>query len=81
MPQTQFKLEGDYAPWYIGWRACIKTISDILRQFYEVPSFLPEVSNGFDFSQWIWMGTPGFGAPFHIESKIQAGASISPQLF
>ena len=63
MPQEQWKLQGDYQPWYVGWaNYCDKRASDILKEYYEVPSFLPE-----DGREWIFMGTPGFGADFHVD--------------
>ena len=42
MPENQWKMEGNFEPWYFGWTVCEKTKSAILRQFYETPNFLPE---------------------------------------
>ena len=64
MPQSQWKLQGDYKPWYVGWANCDNKASDILSQYYENPSFLPEGSKSTK-REWIFMGTPGYGAPFH----------------
>ena len=66
MPQKQWKLEDTYVPWYVGWwsNACDNRASEILKQYYEMPPFLPDGSN-LGTQQWIFMGTPGFGASFH----------------
>ena len=64
MPQNQWKLQGDYKPWYVGWANCDNKASDILSQYYQSPYFLPENSKSIK-KEWIFMGTPGFGAPFH----------------
>ena len=76
MPQNQWKLQGDYKPWYIGWNVCDKTKDGILGQFHETPFFLPEGSIQLSSKpkrrhwkgRWIFMGTPGFGAHFHMDN-------------
>ena len=75
MPPNQWKLQGDYKPWYIGWNECEKTKNDILQQFYETPFFLPKGSVDLAITDkhkdwktlWIYMGTPNTGAYFHID--------------
>ena len=68
MPEEQWKLQGDYKPWYIGWgNECDKRASDIIKQYYEVPNFLPKGLASAE-REWIFMGTPGFGADFHTDN-------------
>ena len=57
----------DYIPWYIGWANCDEKAGDILRQHYQIPFFIPEDSAPGK-KDWIFMGTPGFGAPFHLDN-------------
>ena len=66
MPSTQWKLKGDYVPWYVGWwsTTCDIRASDILKQYYEIPFFLPKGSHS-ESQEWFFMGTPGLGATFH----------------
>ncbi|CAL8070782.1 unnamed protein product [Orchesella dallaii] len=45
---------------------CDAEISHILRQYYEIPYFLPETAES-THADWIFMGTPGFGAQMHID--------------
>ena len=76
MPQNQWKMEGDYKPWYIGWNVCEKTKNEILRQFYEIPFFIPEGSIHLESNSnhkywkglWIFMGSTGLAATFHIDN-------------
>jgi len=78
MPQNQWKMQGDYKPWYIGWNVCDRTKNDILQQFYETPFFIPEGSINLASTieemewkgLWIFMGTPGVAAPSHIDSLV-----------
>ena len=68
MPQNQWKLEGDYKPWYLGWEnGCDERARDILKQYYETPKFLPKSSDS-DGKQFIFMGTSGYGAFFHQDT-------------
>ena len=67
MPQDQWKLQGDYKPWYVGWTICDENVADIFKQNYEIPFFLPEDLNS-DQLEWIFMGTPGFGATLHRDN-------------
>ena len=53
-------------PWYVGWSNCNNYASEILRQHYERPEFLPEESE-MSRIDWIFMGTPGYGAHMHID--------------
>merc|ERR1711879_741404 len=67
MPEEQWELIGDYKPWYIGWaNDCDKRVSKILEQYYEMPSFLPDGLAPPE-KNWIFMGTSGYGANFHVD--------------
>ena len=59
-------MQDNFKPWYVGWKICYKKLSDILKQFYEMPSFLPKAWM-LDRNEWIFMGTPGFGAHSHLD--------------
>ncbi|XP_045460871.1 uncharacterized protein LOC123671196 [Harmonia axyridis] len=56
-------------PWYVGWSNCFKRGSDILRNFYDKPYFLSNLSESINLS-WIFMGTPGKGAPLHVDNVV-----------
>ena len=76
MPENQWKMQGDYKPWYIGWNVCEKTKNDILQQFHQTPFFLPKDSINLASTitrrdwkgMWIFMGTTHSGAPFHLDN-------------
>lgn len=54
-------------PWYVGWSNCNnKYVSKILRKHYKRPYFLPDESE-MSRLDWIFMGTPGYGAEIHID--------------
>ena len=67
MPKSQWTLQGKYKPWYVGWKICDKKASNVMQQFYESPSFLPKSWKLINTQEWIFMGTPGVGARFHID--------------
>ena len=69
MPQEQWKLQGHYKPWYVAWKSnsCDKRAGAVLKQYYETPFFLPNNSHSIT-QEWIFMGTPGFGASFHQDA-------------
>ncbi|XP_025017535.1 uncharacterized protein LOC107366324 [Tetranychus urticae] len=59
-------VDADYfKSWYIGWSNCDPSITQKLRQYYKRPSFLPSDSEDSRLD-WIFMGTPGYGAPMHV---------------
>ena len=60
-------MQGNYSPWYIGWANCDEEAGEILREFYQRPDFLPPDSES-GRRDWIFMGTPGYGAPYHIDN-------------
>lgn len=47
---------------------CDPTVTRILRQYYQRPHFLPKDSEDSRLD-WIFMGTPGYGAPMHVSSN------------
>ena len=53
-------------PWYVGWSNCNNHASKILRNHYKRPYFLPTESE-MSRIDWIFMGTPGYGASIHID--------------
>merc|ERR1712002_1070717 len=44
MPMRQWKMLDNYKPWYVGWANCDEKATEIMRQHYETPFFLPEDS-------------------------------------
>ncbi|XP_033102091.1 uncharacterized protein LOC117105141 [Anneissia japonica] len=54
-------------PWYIGWSNCDSQAANILREHYKRPYFLPHDSESSK-TDWIFMGTPDYGAHLHIDS-------------
>ena len=56
------------SPWYIGWSNCDPRITSQLRQFYHKPQFLP-INSEDSRLDWIFMGTPGYGAPMHVSDS------------
>ncbi len=51
---------------YVGWSNCNGYASEVLRQHYERPYFLPNESE-MSRLDWIFMGTPEYGAAMHID--------------
>ena len=58
---------GAAGSWYVGWANCDPEAAEILRDYYTTPAFLP-TEKGPSRWDWIFIGTPGYGAPFHIDS-------------
>ncbi|KAK3086458.1 hypothetical protein FSP39_018733 [Pinctada imbricata] len=54
-------------PWYIGWSNCDFSAANTLRQHYERPYFLPYSAESSK-TDWIFMGSPGYGAALHIDN-------------
>ncbi|ESO98350.1 hypothetical protein LOTGIDRAFT_114702 [Lottia gigantea] len=54
-------------PWYIGWKNCDYTVGSILRKHYSRPYFLPVLAESSK-TDWIFMGSPGYGAHLHIDN-------------
>ena len=70
MTTERWKMQGNYTPWYFGFANCDKKAVEVLRTYYENPSFLPEGSKS-DRRDWIFMGTPGFGARLHLDHNLK----------
>ena len=51
----------------MGWANCDDEAAEILREYYSVPSFLPEDAEAGK-RDWIFIGTPGYGAPSHLDN-------------
>lgn len=54
-------------PWYFGWSNCNQEVAKILRQHYDRPYFLPELSEN-KAIDWIFMGGRGLGAHMHVDN-------------
>jgi len=67
MEASRWQMKGRYDPWYIGWANCDDEAGKILRDYYRRPDFLPDDSES-GRRDWIFMGTPGFGAPYHLDN-------------
>ena len=67
MPSQRWQMQGNYTPWYFGWANCDEDAGKILRKYYERPNFLPTDSESGQ-RDWIFIGTPGFGAPMHLDN-------------
>jgi len=69
MSKKMKDMKGD--PWYIGWSNCDPQAANILREHYTRPYFLsPEMESSR--TDWIFMGTPGYGAHIHIDNVQQS---------
>ena len=69
MPESRWKMYNNYEPWYFGWSTCNEDVRKILSGLYNWPEFLPKDSES-GRSEWIFIGTPGYGAPFHLDRVI-----------
>ncbi|KAK7507456.1 hypothetical protein BaRGS_00001391 [Batillaria attramentaria] len=54
-------------PWYFGWSNCHAGVQEQLRKHFQLPDFLPANTEGTPMD-WIFMGSPGPGAPLHIDT-------------
>ncbi|XP_011862601.1 PREDICTED: uncharacterized protein LOC105559128 [Vollenhovia emeryi] len=52
-------------PWYVGWKNCHPQILDAMKQFYNVPHFLPDDAE-IPYSNYIFMGYEE-GAVMHLD--------------
>ncbi|KAJ8687199.1 hypothetical protein QAD02_022993 [Eretmocerus hayati] len=66
MSMSRALLESGTEPWYVGWSNCDENIGSILREYYYRPYFLPDTSES-EKTDWIFMGSPGYGAPMHVD--------------
>ena len=67
MTKDRWQLQGNYTPWYFGWANCDTYAGKYIRKFYQQPSFLPKGTEPAN-RDWIFMGTPGFGAKLHLDN-------------
>ncbi|XP_055372169.1 uncharacterized protein LOC129606090 [Condylostylus longicornis] len=67
MPHNRINFEPGTKPWYFGWSNCNSEVSEILRQHYDRPYFLPKLSEN-AVTDWIFMGGSGFGAHMHVDN-------------
>ncbi|XP_025195714.1 uncharacterized protein LOC112594912 [Melanaphis sacchari] len=66
MDDERAKMTPGYTPWYIGWSNCERKSINRLKEHITLPNFLPKLSDRKQ-TLWIFMGTPGHGAPMHID--------------
>ncbi|XP_018397417.1 PREDICTED: uncharacterized protein LOC108775528 [Cyphomyrmex costatus] len=52
-------------PWYVGWKNCHPQILDTMKQFYNIPHFLPDDAE-IPYSNYIFMGYEE-GAVMHLD--------------
>lgn len=62
---------GESSPWYVGWSVCQPAVAESLHQLYTRPAFLSPDSTP-PKKPWIFIGTPGPGAHFHIDNVHQS---------
>lgn len=67
MDPERIKNSDHSKPWYIGWSNCDFSVANILRKHYSKPYFLPRSSESSK-TDWIFMGTPGYGAHMHVDN-------------
>ena len=53
--------------WYVGWAVCQEEVAEQLHQLYSRPHFIHPDSTP-PKKPWIFIGTPGPGAHFHIDN-------------
>lgn len=54
-------------PWYVGWAVCHDVVAQELHKLYDRPAFISPDSTP-PKKPWIFIGTPGPGAHFHIDN-------------
>ncbi|KAL3287136.1 hypothetical protein HHI36_001616 [Cryptolaemus montrouzieri] len=69
MSYDRAHLKSGEEPWYIGWSNCFKKGGNILQNYYSRPYFLPYSSENIAL-HWIFMGSPGKGAPLHVDNVL-----------
>jgi len=66
MPESKVSLQSGQ-PWYVGWAVCHDEVALELDKLYQRPAFINPDSDT-DKKPWIFIGTPGPGAHFHIDN-------------
>ncbi|XP_037076773.1 uncharacterized protein LOC119097936 [Pollicipes pollicipes] len=69
MSAARANMQKGEEPWYIGWSSCDSAAGNELRRHYTRPYFLPETAE-LSRLDWIFMGTPGFGAHLHVSCTV-----------
>ena len=72
--RSMFRLLGDGEapvlksgkPWYVGWSVCFQEVQQKIARLYRPPSFIHPDATA-PKMPWIFLGTPGPGARFHID--------------
>lgn len=67
MPVAQAEQRPGTTPWYVGWSNCDSVAANILRKYYARPYFLPASAESSK-TDWIFMGSPGYGANMHVDN-------------
>jgi len=67
MSEERIRMKDGSEPWYIGWSNCDAAVANILRSHYTRPYFLPGSAES-SRTDWIFMGSPGYGANLHIDN-------------
>lgn len=65
MSAERSNLKDGTLPWYVGWSNCNEIVAKELRKHYSKPYFLSDTSEDIALN-WIFMGTPGYGAHMHV---------------
>ncbi|XP_008207611.1 uncharacterized protein LOC100119666 [Nasonia vitripennis] len=66
MSTSRALMQAGSKPWYVGWSNCDEAIGSVLRKHYDRPYFLPVLAES-EKTDWIFMGSPGYGAPMHLD--------------
>lgn len=65
MNDNRAMLKPGEKPWYVGWNNCNDEAGKYLKEFYQKPYFLSNMTENIALS-WIFMGGPGYGAHMHV---------------
>ena len=66
MDADRAEMKGNYTPWYVGWSNCDQESEAELAQYFSLPTFFHPATI-FGTKTWFFIGTPGYGAPSHID--------------
>ena len=66
MDVDRAEMKGNYIPWYVGWSNCDQESEAELAQYFSLPTFFHPATI-FGTKTWFFIGTPGYGAPSHID--------------
>ena len=54
---------------YVGWSNCDQQAEQELAKYFLIPNFF-HPSTYFGTKTWFFMGTPGYGAPSHLDQVV-----------